>query len=293
MQCNTHIRIRLRCLMAVAVMMVSSAWADDTIRVLCIGNSFSWDAVEQELVPLCNAVPAREGGRQPVVIGNLYYGGCSLAQHYGFLMRDTAAYEFRYLTNDTAVCYQSYTLLRALRDYRWDYVSLQQASHDSGIAGTYEPYLSALMDSVLRYQPAARLCWHRTWSYAQDARHPAFPLYQSSQCVMDDSIACATEYVLRNHPSLLLIPCGEAVSAARKRVGDTLCRDGYHLNYTYGRYLASCVWYEVLTGKDVRHNPYRNPGMTRRQQRTMQRIAHHTIHYPTHYSTHRTIHRTP
>ena len=25
------------------------------IRVLCIGNSFSWDAVEQELVPLCDA----------------------------------------------------------------------------------------------------------------------------------------------------------------------------------------------------------------------------------------------
>lgn len=248
--------------------------ASDTLRVLCIGNSFSWDAVEQELVPLCNAAPLCEGGVQPIIIGNLYYGGCSLAQHYDFLARDTAAYEFRYLTNDSAVCHKSFSLSRALREYRWDYISFQQASHDSGISATYEPYLSALIDSVLCHQPAAQLCWHMTWSYAQDARHPAFPLYRSDQRIMDDSIACATEIVLRNHPYMLLIPCGKAITLARKKVGDTLCRDGYHLNYTYGRYLASCVWYEMLTGKDVRRNPYCSPGMSRRQQRTMQRIAH-------------------
>ena len=59
------------------LLMVSAmVYSQDTIRVLCIGNSFSWDAVEQELAPLCAA------GNQPIVIGNLYYGGCSLEQHY-------------------------------------------------------------------------------------------------------------------------------------------------------------------------------------------------------------------
>ena len=53
--------------------------ASDTIRILCIGNSFSWDAVEQELAPLC------EAGDQAIIIGNLYYGGCSLEQHHRFL----------------------------------------------------------------------------------------------------------------------------------------------------------------------------------------------------------------
>ena len=69
--------------------------SDDTIRVLCIGNSFSWDAVEQELAPLCEA----EG--QAIVIGNLYYGGCSLEQHHTFLMKDTGAYSFRYIEQVT------------------------------------------------------------------------------------------------------------------------------------------------------------------------------------------------
>ena len=63
------------------------------IRVLCIGNSFSWDAVEQELVPLCEAAGVE------VEVHNLYYGGCSLQQHAEFLMKDTAAYSHRVCTN--------------------------------------------------------------------------------------------------------------------------------------------------------------------------------------------------
>ena len=253
------------------------ASAGDTIRVLCIGNSFSWDAVEQELVPLCNASQGQKCTSQPIIIGNLYFGGCSLAQHCAFLEADSAAYEFRYLTNDTSLCYHPYALLSALRNYDWDYISFQQASHDSGISQTYEPFLSTLIDTVRRYQPTAQLCWHQTWSYAQDARHPAFPRYQHNQKVMDDSIANATHIVLHNHPDLLLIPCGEAITLARKRLGDTLCRDGYHLNYTYGRYLASCVWYEVLTGMDARKNPYRNPQMRLKEKRITQHIAHEIV----------------
>lgn len=265
-------------LSACCLMQTGLLQAEDTIRLLCIGNSFSWDAVEQELVPLCNAAG------QPVVVGNLYYGGCSLAQHHAFLQQDTAAYEFRYLTNDTTVRHKSYSLRQALTHYRWNYISLQQASHDSGITSTYEPFLSALIDSVRRYQPSATLCWMQTWSYARDAKHPAFPRYQSSQLVMDDSIQLATRYVLQHYPDLHLVPCGEAIRLARQRLGDTLCRDGYHLNYTYGRYLASCVWYEFLRKeetqknrpprlRDIRRNPYRNPAMTRRHQRVTQAIA--------------------
>lgn len=74
---------------------------------------------------------------------------------------------------------------------------------------------------------------------------------------------------------LKLIPCGLAIQNARAtKLGDSLCRDGYHLNYVYGRYTAACVWYEIITGRDVRRNHYRNPHMTRSQQRLTQRSAH-------------------
>ena len=276
------------------------------IRVLCIGNSFSWDAVEQELVPLCDAKNVQ------VEIHNLYYGGCSLQQHAEFMLRDTAAYSHRVCTNvEPRVIKDTISLKQALRDGEYDFISLQQASHDSGIRSTYEPWLTMLIDTVRAYQPNAQLCWMQTWAYSRDAKHPAFPRYHSDQQIMWDSIQACTQYVqaivnnnqlfnkscpsgAKNKSSnrqssdcqLVLIPCGQAIQNARStRLGDTLCRDGYHLNYTYGRYTAACVWYEILTGRDVRRNRYRNPQMTPLQRRLSQRSAHQAV-----LSSHQAVH---
>ena len=46
------------------------------LKVLAIGNSFSVDAVEQNLYELAKA----NGDR--IVIGNMHIGGCSLERHY-------------------------------------------------------------------------------------------------------------------------------------------------------------------------------------------------------------------
>jgi hypothetical protein len=243
--------------------------ANDTIRILCIGNSFSWDAVEQELAPLCKE------GNQPIIIGNLYYGGCSLEQHYKFLHQNKALYSFRFIEHGERKVSEGFSLRLALQIIEWDYISFQQASHDSGIQGTYEPYLSDLIDTVRSYQPQAKLCWMQTWSYSQDAKHPQFPRYQKNQQIMDDSIHNATLALLERHPELILIPCGKAITLARQtKLGDTLCRDGYHLNYVYGRYTAACVWYELLTGKNCCTNNYKNDKMTEEQQILAQKAAH-------------------
>lgn len=245
------------------------------IRILCIGNSFSWDAVEQELVPLCDAKGVQ------VEVHNLYYGGCSLQQHADFLLKDTAAYSHRICTNAAPrVINDTITLRQALREGEYDFISLQQASHDSGIRESYEPWLTMLIDTVRAYQPKAQLCWMQTWAYSRDAKHPAYLRYHNNQQEMWDSIVSCTKYVQersRQHSavSLQLIPCGAAIQNARAtKLGDTLCRDGYHLNYTYGRYTAACVWYEIITGRDVRYNRYKNANMTRRQARITKKAAH-------------------
>ena len=148
------------------------------IRILCIGNSFSWDAVEQELVPLCDAKNIE------IEVHNLYYGGCSLQQHAEFLLKDTSAYSHRVCTNPQILTSSNpqireirdtISLRKALKDGKYDYISLQQASHDSGIKSSYEPWLSMLIDTVRAYQPEAQLCWMQTWAYSQDAKHPAYP----------------------------------------------------------------------------------------------------------------------
>ena len=244
------------------------------IRVLCIGNSFSWDAVEQELVPLC----AEKGVE--VEIHNLYKGGCSLQQHAEFLLKDSAAYSHRVCTNaELRTIKDTVTLRQALQDGRYDYISLQQASHDSGIRSSYEPWLSLLIDTVRAYQPSAQLCWLQTWAYSQDATHWAYGRYHNSQQEMYDSIVSCLKSEIINHKSqMLVIPCGLAIQNAREtKLGDSLCRDGYHLNYVYGRYTAAAVWYEILTGKDVRRNRYKNAQMTAQQRRLTQKSAHRAV----------------
>ena len=220
-------------------------------------------------MPLCDAKGVQ------VEVHNLYYGGCSLQQHAEFLAKDTAAYSHRVCTNaEGRVEKDTISLKQALRDGKYDFISLQQASHDSGIRSSYEPWLTTLIDTVRAYQPEAKLCWMQTWAYSKDAKHPAYPRYQSDQQVMWDSIQACIKSQITNH-KLQIIPCGSAIQNARHtKLGDTLCRDGYHLNYAYGRYTAACVWYEVLTGKDVRKNRYKNPQMTSCQKRLTQRAAH-------------------
>lgn len=253
----------------------------DTIRVLCIGNSFSWDAVEQELAPMM-----RQANR-PVQIVNMYYGGCSLEQHYRFLSENSPVYSKRVVTplrrthyydgsdpyaRENRIVSERVRMRDVLRSQHFDYVSLQQASHFSGKWETYEPFLSALIDSVRRYQPKARLCWMQTWAYSADSQHKSFPVYQFNQQVMYDSIMSCTVKLMQYHPELTIIPCGTAIQYARQTMGDMLCRDGFHLHMQQGRYTASCVWYQLLSHRSP-IGLRKTPGMKLKTKRQAQKAA--------------------
>ena len=82
----------------------------------------------------------------------------------------------------------------------------------------------------------------------------------------------------------VVIPCGPAVQMARGTAisGEKeLTRDGFHMDYKYGRYLTACVWFETLiqpcTGKSVKGNSFRNAGteneVTDKEAKLMQKVA--------------------
>lgn len=244
----------LSCLLL--VLPVASARSENStpLRVLVIGNSFSVDAVEQELYPM-----ARAAGLD-LCIGSLYIGGCSLEQHARNMQQHLPAYSFRLIADGRRLVTDSLTLNAALRAQPWDVVTMQQVSDLSGDYSSYFPWLSVLIDSVLAVHPSARLAWHATWAYDADAAHPGFARYGGDQQRMADSINSCARSVMAEYPFRLLIPVTEAVQAARRtRLGPTLTRDGYHLRYDYGRYLAACVWLEALTGVRPRATRYAIP----------------------------------
>ena len=247
------------------------------MKVLCIGNSFSIDAVENNLVEL-----AAERGID-LTVGNLYIGGCSLERHALNMRGDSAVYSYRLMRQDkaqqmfTREVTDSVSILWALASDEWDVVTMQQASHYSGQWFTYEPWLSELIDSVrLHIQDKTKIYWYMTWAYQQDAKHPAFvPNYNGSQAYMYDEILGCNRQVLANHPFDGFIPGGIAVQQARAtKLGDTFCRDGYHLSYTCGRYLMACLWLEVLTGQSAVGCTFMPEGMTAEERRIVQQVAH-------------------
>lgn len=247
------------------------------MKVLCIGNSFSVDAVENNLVQL-----AAERGID-LTVGNLYIGGCSLERHAMNMRGDSAVYSYRLMKQDkaqqmfTREVTDSVSILWALASDEWDVVTMQQASHYSGQWFTYEPWLSELIDSVrLHIQDKTKIYWYMTWAYQQDAKHPAFvPNYNGSQAYMYAEILGCNRQVLANHPFDGFIPGGIAVQQARAtKLGDTFCRDGYHLSYTCGRYLMACLWLEVLTGQSAIGCTFMPEGMNAEERRIVQQVAH-------------------
>ena len=177
----------------------------DTLRILCIGNSFSVDATEQELLPMAEA----EGVN--LMIGNMMIGGCSLERHANSLLQHISDYSYRELRNGRRDVYENTTLNDALRKYKWDIITMQQASHFSGMWETYEPWLGILIDSVKAICPDARLAWHMTWAYSQDSNHGGFKNYNCSQQEMYSRICDCAEKVMEKYPFDIFIPVGKAV----------------------------------------------------------------------------------
>ncbi|PRY54433.1 uncharacterized protein DUF4886 [Arcticibacter pallidicorallinus] len=252
--------------------------ARDVIRILTIGNSFSEDAVENYLYDLAKAAG------DSLVIGNLYIGGCSLETHSANAASNAANYSYRKIVGGKKTVTPGQTLSYGIKDEPWDYISFQQASPYSGLAQSYFPHLPNLMDYVAAHalNPKVKYIFHRTWAYAKNSPHKGFANYQNDQDQMFKAIVKATNEVTEKVQRLkILIPAGTAIQNARTSViGDSLTRDGYHLQLTYGRYTAACTWLEALTGKSPVGNTYIPETITREQANIAQHAAHYAIRRP-------------
>ncbi|MDD2612419.1 MAG: DUF4886 domain-containing protein [Bacteroidales bacterium] len=247
------------------------------IKVLAIGNSFSADAIEQNLYEIALA-----DGDQ-LIIGNLYIGGCSLEKHYMNSVNDTAIYSYRKIVNGVKTETNHYRLTSAIKDENWDYITFQQSSPFSGIYNTYFPFLISLKEFVRARATNAKVKFglHATWAYAKDCKQTGFENYNRNQMKMYKSIVNAANRAAKVVSMDFVIPAGTAIQNGRTSViGDHFCRDGYHLQLNYGRYTAACTWYEVLLGKSVIGNRYRPAGITAEQAKIAQMSAHFAVINP-------------
>ncbi|MBQ4132015.1 MAG: DUF4886 domain-containing protein, partial [Clostridia bacterium] len=182
-------------------------------------------------------------------VANCVKGGCSLAQHYKYMLNSQAAYNMGYYTKDAELqIFTGVTMQQALAASDWDYIVVQQVSQDSGMPDTFEPYLEDLLAYFKKQCPDAEILFHTTWAYAANSTHSGFANYGNDQSTMHEAIEDACLEASARHGYIPLIPTGEAIRIARATtLGDNLNRDGYHLN-DKGRMIAALVWYETFTG---------------------------------------------
>lgn len=221
------------------------------IKILAIGNSFSMDSVDQNLFQI-----AKADGRT-VIIGDMYIGGCSIERHVGNIESNSTDYRYLKIDAEGNKTYTpDFTLAQAIRDEEWDFVSVQQASHYSGQPETYEK-LAVLVEWIHENAPQAEVVFHQTWAYGAGSTHWAFPSYNSDQQFMYDAIVRTVFQETSKVGIDRIIPSGTALQIARRALGNyDLTRDGFHLSYGPGRYLAACTWYEALSGRSVLGNKY-------------------------------------
>lgn len=249
-----------------------SLQAGKVIKVLAIGNSFSRDAVEQNLYELAHA----QG--DSLVIGNAYIGGCSIDRHWNNVLTGKRDYQYRKIVGGTLTNRKHMNIEDIVVDEPWDIITVQQCSPTSGLDTSYT-HLYDLVNYVrnMATNTRAKIGFHKTWAYAQSSTHKAFPNYHCNQFEMFRSIQQAVHKEVDPNVFAMVIPCAEAIQMGRAELGDTLCKDGYHLSVACGRYIAACTWCEVLTGKDVTLNSWHPAFLNPQSAAVARRAAHQAV----------------
>ncbi len=222
-------------------------------KILAIGNSFSEDATA-----LLHEIAKKDGMETKIV--NLSIPSASFETHWMNIISGAAAYDYQ-LNGDINTGIKI-SLMDALREDDWEVVTLQQASALSGMGGSYFPYVKNLSAFAKKYAPQAVQLLNQTWAYETDCTHEGFENYQKDQKFMYNSLYSAYLNAARNL-KVRVIPCGEIIELLRSHSefnyatgGQSLCRDGFHIDLTYGRYALAATWYEALLGGNILENTY-------------------------------------
>lgn len=220
------------------------------MKILAIGNSYSQDATRY-----LYGIARADGVKLKTV--NLYIGGCSLYRHYRNMLSGERAYtmELNGMSSGFPV-----SLKEALLSDEWDVVTLQQASHYSPHAETFEPYASRLADFVKEHAPAAKLYVHQTWAYENGCLRLAKANVESAEEMLS-RLTVNYRAMAERVGAAGIIPSGDAMYRYHREVaplGLSAYRDTFHANFGAGRYLLGCVWYRALCGRDAEGNSFRD-----------------------------------
>lgn len=219
------------------------------MEILAIGNSFSQDATRY-----LHRIARADGVKLNVT--NLYIGGCSLERHYRNMLSGQRAYRLEYNGEQTGF---PVSLEEALYNRKWDVVTIQQVSSQSGDPETFRPYIFSLTDMIREYAPRAKLLLHETWFYEEGSEKLFNWTNFSTSGEMRNAVQRTYKQIASEIGADGIIPSGTLFGKLIEEGIPTVHRDGSHASYGLGRYALGLLWYRLLTGNSVVNNPFADP----------------------------------
>ena len=219
----------------VKILFISNSFGDDTIQYMPeIASDFGYD----------------------LDLYNLYIGGCDINKHIYNIQNSLKAYELRVYNKEKRQWETKYDV--SVNDFiiteNWDYIILQQSSYFSGLPNGLEN-IDVLLDLVKKLaNKDAKFVWNMTWSYPKYSDLEIFKeAFDCNQEKMHNAIAeNVKKYILPIKDFVKIIPNGKAIYLAREELGDELIhRDGFHLSYQPGRYLAGLTAVATLLDVEI------------------------------------------
>lgn len=209
------------------------------MKILSIGNSFSEDA-QRYLHSLAAA------NNKDLMCVNLYIGGCPLEAHYINLTDNEKSYDFQVNGVNTNL---KVSVKEVIKSNKWDYITLQQASHLSFDFNSYVPYIEKINEWTRLRCPDAKILLHQTWAYPENHERLSEVGFSTTK-EMFSKVREAYDMAQKTINPDGVIRSGEVILEAYSAFPDIVYRDQLHASYGFGRYLLGCVWYKTLFGEN-------------------------------------------
>lgn len=216
------------------------------MNILSIGNSFSEDAQRY-----LHSIAKADGVELNTF--NLYIGGCPLSLHYSNMLSEQREYTLEMNGKSTGF---KVSLKEALLNREWDVITVQQVSSQSPYYDTYQPYLTSLTEYIRLCSPKAKIAVHQTWAYEQGSSRLNEELGYADHKDMFNDIKTAYKKASEDINADFIIPSGEVFQTVLLAGIKKVHRDTYHASLGIGRYVLGLMWYEALTGHDVKTNAF-------------------------------------
>lgn len=231
------------------------------LSVLSIGNSFSVDTMEHL------AKIAKSFGYEDITLGNLYIGGCSIAIHHSNFKDDLGAYVFYENNGDGWQETKEFKIGDAIKKADWDFISIQHGSKNGSRYSNPECYslLPDLVKSIKKSAPKhTKILFNLAWVAEPYSNRLEITEWNGNkELLFAKTCEITSNFVEVDCGIDFVTPTGTAImNACETNARERLYRDGFHLSYDFGRFIAGLLFFAKLTNEPVDSFPLTFNGLS-------------------------------